>query len=94
VEFSWTPMANAVGLPAANLEKSLFSSTLVDKRVAQPMLRLQAWAKERTTGWYSRTKRQGKESVESEKNRFTIIPKGKQTEAIDWTWIRSFSMGT
>ena len=25
----------------------------------------------------------GKESVESEKNRFTIIPKGKQTEAID-----------
>jgi hypothetical protein len=25
----------------------------------------------------------GKESMESEKNRFTIIPKGKQTEAID-----------
>jgi hypothetical protein len=25
----------------------------------------------------------GKESVESEKNRFTIIPKGKQTGAID-----------
>ena len=25
----------------------------------------------------------GKESVESEKNRFTIIPKGKETEAID-----------
>jgi hypothetical protein len=25
----------------------------------------------------------GKESVESEKNRFTIIPKGKQNEAIE-----------
>jgi len=32
VEFSWTPMANAVAVPATNLEKTpYFSSTLVDK---------------------------------------------------------------
>jgi hypothetical protein len=36
----------------------------------------------------------GEESVESEKNRFTIIPKGKQTAQSIWNWIRLFSMAT
>jgi hypothetical protein len=83
VEFSWTPMANATGYRLRISRNPYFSSTLVDKKVNTADVTVTSlgegayyWAVQS----YDAT---GKESVESEKNRFTIIPKGKQTESID-----------
>ena len=83
VEFSWTSMANATGYRLRISRNPYFSSTLVDKKVNTADVTVTSlgegayyWAVQS----YDAT---GKESVESEKNRFTIIPKGKQTESID-----------
>lgn len=83
VEFSWTPMANAVGYRLRISRNPYFSSTLVDKKVNiadVTVTNLGEGAYYWLVQSYDAT---GKESVESEKNRFTIIPKGKQTEAIN-----------
>ena len=82
VEFSWTPMANAAGYRLRISRNPYFSSTLVDKKVTTAAVTVSGLG-EGAYYWvvqsYDAT---GKESVESEKNRFTIIPKGKETEAI------------
>ncbi len=83
VEFSWTPMANAVGYRLRISRNPYFSSTLVDKKIntaAVTVTNLGEGAYYWLVQSYDAT---GKESVESEKNRFTIISKGKETEAID-----------
>ncbi len=83
VEFSWTPMANAVGYRLRISRNPYFSSTLVDKKintVAVTVTNLGEGAYYWLVQSYDAA---GKESVESEKNRFTIISKGKETEAID-----------
>jgi hypothetical protein len=83
VSFSWTPMANAVGYRLRISRNPYFSSTLVDKKVntaAVTVTRLGEGAYYWMVQSYDTA---GKESVESEKNRFTIISKGKQTEAIE-----------
>lgn len=83
VEFSWTSMANAVGYRLRISRNPYFSSTLVDKKVntaAVTVTNLGQGAYYWMVQSYDST---GKESVESEKNRFTIISKSKETEAID-----------
>jgi hypothetical protein len=82
VEFSWTPMANATAYRLRISRNPYFSSTLVDKKVNTADVTVTSlgegayyWAVQSYDG-------SGKESVESEKNRFTIIPKGKQSAAI------------
>ena len=83
VEFSWTAMANAVGYRLRISRNPYFSSTLVDKKVntaAVTVTNLGQGAYYWMVQSYDAT---GKESVESEKNRFTIISKSKETEAID-----------
>jgi hypothetical protein len=83
VEFSWTPMANAVGYRLRLSRNPYFSSTLVDKKVntaAVTVTNLGEGAYYWVVQSYDTA---GKESLESEKNRFTIIPKGKDTEAIE-----------
>ncbi len=83
VEFSWTPMANAAGYRLRISRNPYFSSTLVDKRVSTADVTVTSLG-EGAYYWVVQSyEASGKESVESEKNRFTIIPKGKQTEAID-----------
>jgi hypothetical protein len=83
VEFSWTPMANAVGYRLRISRNPYFSSTLVDKKVTTADVTVTSLG-EGAYYWVVQSyEASGKESVESEKNRFTIIPKGKQTEAID-----------
>jgi len=83
VEFSWTPMANAVAYRLRISRNPYFSSTLVDKRVSTADVTVTSLG-EGAYYWVVQSyEASGKESVESEKNRFTIIPKGKQTEAID-----------
>jgi hypothetical protein len=83
VEFSWTPMANAVGYRLRISRNPYFSSTLVDKKVNTAAVTVTSLG-EGAYYWMVQTyDALGKESVESEKNRFTIISKGKETEAIE-----------
>jgi hypothetical protein len=83
VEFSWTPMANAVAYRLRISRNPYFSSTLLDKRVNTADVSVTSLG-EGAYYWVVQSyEASGKESVESEKNRFTIISKGKQTEAID-----------
>jgi hypothetical protein len=83
VEFSWTPMANAVGYRLRISRNPYFSSTLVDKKVNTAAVTVTSLG-EGPYYWMVQTyDAAGKESVESEKNRFTIISKGKDTEAIE-----------
>jgi hypothetical protein len=83
VEFSWSPMANAVAYRLRISRNPYFSSTLVDKRVNTADVTVTSLG-EGAYYWVVQSyESSGKESVESEKNRFTIISKGKQTAAID-----------
>jgi hypothetical protein len=83
VEFSWTAMANATSYRLRISRNPYFSSTLVDEKVNTADVTVTSlgegayyWVVQSFDG-------DGKESMESEKNRFTIIPKGKQNEAIE-----------
>jgi hypothetical protein len=83
VEFSWTAMANAVGYRLRISRNPYFSSTLVDKKVNTADVTVTSLG-EGAYYWVIQSyDTAGKESVESEKNRFTIIPKGKQIGAIE-----------
>ena len=83
VEFSWTAMANAAGYRLRLSRNPYFSSTLVDKRVNTADVSVTSLGVGAYYWVVQSYEASGKESVESEKNRFTIIPKGKQTGAID-----------
>ena len=83
VEFSWTQMANAAGYRLRISRNPYFSSTLVDKRVNTADVTVTSLGDGAYYWVVQSYDASGKESMESEKNRFTIIPKGKQTEAID-----------
>ncbi|MFZ0859780.1 MAG: hypothetical protein ABR881_16710 [Candidatus Sulfotelmatobacter sp.] len=83
VSFSWTPMANAVGYRLRISRNPYFSSTLVDKKVNTAAVTVTSLGEGAYYWMVQSYDAAGKESVESEKNRFTIISKGKQTEAIE-----------
>jgi len=83
VEFSWTPMANAVGYRLRISRNPYFSSTLVDKKVNTAAVTVTNLGQGAYYWMVQSYDGAGKESVESEKNRFTVISKGKDTEAID-----------
>ena len=83
VEFAWTPMANAVGYRLRISRNPYFATVLVDKKVDTPDV-IVTGLDEGAYYWVVQSyDAQGKESLESEKNRFTIIPKGKDTAAIN-----------
>jgi hypothetical protein len=78
LEFAWTPMANAAGYRLRISHNPYFSSLLMDRKVDTPSVVVTGlpvgayyWSIQSFDGV-------GKESVESEKNRFTIIVKGKE----------------
>lgn len=78
VEFAWTPMANAVGYRLKISHNPYFSSLLMDRKVDTPSVvvtGLPVGAYYWSVQSYDAA---GKESVESEKNRFTIIVKAKE----------------
>jgi hypothetical protein len=83
VEFSWTPMANAVGYRLRISRNPYFSSTLVDKKVNTAAVTVTNLGEGVYYWGVQSYDTAGKESVESEKNRFTIISKSKDAEAID-----------
>ena len=83
VQFSWSAMANAVGYRLRISRNPYFSSTLVDKKVNTAAVTVTNLGEGAYYWMVQSYDSVGKESVESEKNRFTIIPKDKDTEAID-----------
>jgi hypothetical protein len=83
VEFSWTQMANAVGYRLRISRNPYFSSTIVDRKVSTADV-IVSGLNEGAYYWVVQSYDvNDKESMESQKNRFTIIPKGKSTEAIN-----------
>jgi hypothetical protein len=83
VEFSWTPMTNATGYRLRISRNPYFSSTIVDKPVGTADVTVTGLGLGAYYWMVQSLDATGKESVESEKNRFTIIPKGKDAVAID-----------
>lgn len=83
VEFSWTPMANATGYRLRISKNPYFSSTIVDRNVTNA----DVWVTGLGLGAYywmvQSVGPDSRQSSESEKNRFTIIPKGKDAVALD-----------
>ena len=82
VQFSWTAMANAAGYRLRISRNPYFSSTLVDKKVNTAAVTVTGLGEGAYYWMVQSYDVAGKESVESEKNRFTIISKGKQSDAI------------
>src|SRR5438132_1484401 len=79
VDFSWTPMANAAGYRLRVSRNPFFSSTIIDKKVPTAEVEVSGLS-EGAYYWAVQSYDQnGKESMESEKNRFTIIAKGGDT---------------
>jgi hypothetical protein len=83
VSFSWTPMANASGYRLRISRNPYFSSTIVDKAVSTADVTVTGLGLGAYYWMVQSLDANGKESVESEKNRFTIVPKGKDEVAID-----------
>jgi hypothetical protein len=82
IEFSWTPMVNAKGYRLQVSRNPYFSSLVVDRNVSSSAVMVSGldegpyyWMVQSFDG-------SGKQSVESEKNRFTIIAKEADAGAI------------
>jgi len=80
VEFTWTPMRNTVGYRLRISKNPFFSSTIFDKKVNGTDVQVSGLAEGAYYWEVQSVDAEGKESVESERNRFTLIPKG--TEAV------------
>jgi len=78
VEFAWTPMANAAGYRLRISHNPYFSSLLLDKKVEAPSVVVTGLPVGAYYWSIQSFDAAGKESVESEKNRFTIIVKAKE----------------
>jgi hypothetical protein len=82
VEFSWTAMSNAAGYRLRISRNPYFSSLVLDRKIEKPVVQI-AGLTEGAYYWVVQSyDAENKESIESEKNRFTIIPKGKEQAAI------------
>jgi hypothetical protein len=82
IDFSWTPMANAVGYRLQISRNPYFSSTLVNRKVPTPGAVVSGLAEGAYYWMVQSYDASGKESAESEKNRFNIIPKDSDTAVI------------
>jgi hypothetical protein len=78
VEFAWTPMANATGYRLRISHNPYFSSLLLDRKVEAPSVVVTGLPVGAYYWSIQSYNAAGKESVESEKNRFTIIVKAKE----------------
>ena len=78
VEFAWTPMANAAGYRLRIAHNPYFSSLLLDRKVDSASVVVTGLPIGAYYWSIQSFDNSGRESVESEKNRFTIIAKGKE----------------
>jgi FecR protein len=83
VEFSWTALANAAGYRLRISRNPYFSSTIVDRKVNTADVIVTGLAEGAYYWLVQAYDANEKESLESEKNRFTIIPKGKAAASIN-----------
>ncbi len=82
VEFSWTPMKNAVGYHLRISRNPFFTSNVVDRRVETADVMVSGLNDGAYYWMVQSYDPDGKESVESEKNRFSLVPRIKNTEAL------------
>ena len=82
IEFSWTPMANAVGYRLQVSRNPYFSSTIMDKKVTSADVMVSGLGEGAYYWAVQSYDSHGTESAEGEKNRFTIIPKDKNQQVI------------
>ena len=81
VQFTWTPMDNVSMYRLRVSRNPYFSSTVLDETTKTPALLAQL--PEGAYYWLVQSMDSaGRESVESEKNRFTVIPKGVESVSI------------
>jgi FecR protein len=78
VEFTWTPMANAVGYRLRIAHNPYFSSLLLDRKVDTPSVVVTGLPIGAYYWSIQSFDAAGHESVESEKNRFTVIAKSQE----------------
>jgi len=78
VEFSWSPMANAAGYRLRISHNPYFSSLLLDRKVETAAVVVTGLGQGAYYWDIQSYDASGKESVESEKNRFTIIPRAQE----------------
>ncbi|MBI2678556.1 MAG: FecR domain-containing protein [Candidatus Koribacter versatilis] len=76
VNFSWTPVDNVSGYHIRISKNPYFSSTVLDRRVSSTDVALNGLPEGAYYWVVTAMDGKGKESIESEKNRFTVIPKG------------------
>jgi len=82
VGFAWSPVEHSVAYHLRISKNPYFSSTVLDRKVQGTELQI-AGLSEGAYYWVVQTVGpEGRESVESEKNRFTVIPRGKQDVVI------------
>jgi len=82
VEFSWTAMANAKGYRLQISRNPYFSSLIVDRKVNSSAVMVSGLSEGPYYWMVQSFDVSGKDSVESEKNRFTIIAKQSDSGAI------------
>jgi len=82
LEFSWTPMPAAKTYRLRISKNPYFSSTIVDRKVNTADVLVSGLGQGAYYWVVQSEDAEGKESVESEKNRFTIIPKETDDTAI------------
>jgi hypothetical protein len=79
MDFSWTPITNANSYRIRISRNPYFSSTVFDKRVPVPQIKVAALPEGAYYWTVQSVNDKGKESVDSEKNRFTVIAKGAES---------------
>lgn len=82
VEFSWTAMANATGYRLQISRNPYFSSTIVDRKVKAADVVVSGLTQGAYYWMVQSLDNVGKESLDSDKNRFTLIPKSKDSGSI------------
>jgi Glucodextranase, domain B/FecR protein len=82
LDFSWTPVTNAQMYRMRISRNPYFSSTVFDKKVPVPQIKTSALPEGAYYWTVQSVDEKGKESVESEKNRFTMIAKGTENVAL------------
>lgn len=82
VQFTWTAMTNAAGYRLRISRNPYFSSTIVDRPVNAADVTVTGLAPGAYYWMVQSLDASGKLSMESEKSRFTILPKGKDAVAI------------